>query len=285
MATVIPRYFRENNQLKELNFQKAFGVEFRLNTDVTRYNLIATSHVLVFVLKGEKNIHHEGGDIIVKSGEFVFIPKGSYILTDVKSYDDEFKRLVLFFEDSFLKEFIEIANYNGKIDNKIGDIVTFSISPLMRKAIDSIKPYLNSHLEYGESLMKMKLHEILFNVLENDRENKFISALNRVLNSSKIDIRHFMDKNYKQPLTVSEFAQLACRSVRQFNRDFQEIYKETPQKWIRNRRLEFAHQLLHNTEQSISDICFDSGFNNYSNFIQLFRQKYSITPKKLRAQN
>lgn len=285
MTTVIPRYFRENNQLKDLSQDKVFGVEFRYNTDVTRYNLIATSHVLVFVLKGEKNIHHEDGDILVKSGSFVFIPKGSYILSDVTSIDDEFKRLVLFFEDIFLKEFFESLEHKKVIKKHKRDIVTFKISPLMSKALESLEPYLNNHLTYGESMMKAKLYEILLHVLENDSKGEFLSVLKHVLSSPKIDLRHYMEANFKRPLTVSEFAQLSCRSTRQFNRDFKELYGESPQKWIRNRRLELAYQLLNMSEQSISDICYDSGFRNYSNFIQLFRQKFNITPKKLRAEN
>lgn len=133
--------------------------------------------------------------------------------------------------------------------------------------------------------MKNKLYEVLLNILENDNKGEFISVLRKVLASSRIDLKCFMDANFTEPLSVAEFAKLSCRSERQFNRDFKLLFKESPALWIKNRRLEFAHQQLANTDQSISDICYECGFRNYSNFIQNFRRRYNITPKKLRADN
>lgn len=285
MKTIIPRYFRENNQLKELDSQKAFGVEFRFNNDITNYNIIATSHVLVFVLKGEKRMHMDDGDLVVNSGEWVFIPKGYYVSSELKNCDNEFRRLVLFFEDSFLNEFLETICFSDNVKRTEDVFATSVITPLLNQAIKSLRSYLDGQLQLKESLMKNKLYEILLNVIESDSEKKFISILRKVLASPKIDLKNFMDDHYTLPLSIAEFSKLACRSERQFNRDFKALFNESPNNWIKNRRLEFAHQQLLNTNQTISDICYDCGFRNYSNFIQNFRRKYSITPKKLRAEN
>lgn len=285
MKTIIPRYFQENRQLKELGSQKAFGVEFRFNNDITNYNIIATSHVLVFVLKGEKRMHMDTGDLVVKSGEWVFIPKGCYVSSELKSYDDEFRRLVLFFEDSFLNEFLKTISFSDNVKKRNEIFATSAITPLLNQAIKSLRSYLDGELQLKESLMKNKLYEILLNVIESDSEKKILSLLRKVLASPKIDLKNFMDDNYNLPLSVAEFSKLACRSERQFNRDFKTLFNESPNSWIKNRRLEFSYQQLLNTNKSISDICYDSGFKNYSNFIQNFRRKYDITPKKLRAES
>lgn len=36
------------------------------------------------------------------------------------------------------------------------------------------------------------------------------------------------------------------------------------------------------TELNIKTVCFDSGFNNFSNFNRFFKKYYQITPKKYR---
>lgn len=282
-TAIIPRYFKENEQLKDLASQKAFGVEFRFDSDVKNYNIIATSHVLVFVLKGEKVMHRESEDLIIKAGEWVFIPKGCYVSSELKNKDNECRRLVLFFEDSFLKEFLNSINSYNDFKKNSDDFVTGPIFPLLKNTIDSLRAYINDDLIYKDSLMRNKLYEILFNILEQDSDHQFISILKKVLISPKIDLKNFMSENFTKPLSITEFAELSCRSVRQFNRDFNNLLNESPNRWIKNRRLEYAHQLLNNTNRSISDICYDCGFKNYSNFIQNFRQKYNITPKRLRA--
>ncbi len=286
MINVIPRYFTKNKILKRLSSDNAFGGEFRVDTNVDfcRYSAIATSHALIFILNGEKVIHNNSGDTVVNEGECVFIPKGSYMLSDVRSIDNMFKRLFIFFEDSFLQEFLSSIELSKSVETGEGEVVVFPFSPFIENIIETLPPYLNDDLKYGEKLMKMKLHEILLNMVEQDSSGRFYSSLKQVCSAEPRDLRSFMKENVTRPLTVAEFANLTCRSSRQFSRDFREIFKEIPSKWIRKKRLEYAHNQIHVTGKSLSDICCDAGFQNYSNFIQLFRQQYNITPKQLQKQ-
>ncbi len=49
--------------------------------------------------------------------------------------------------------------------------------------------------------------------------------------------------------------------------------------YVQNMKLAYAVKLL--TEgKSVTEVCFESGFNNYSYFIQLFKRKYGVTPHK-----
>lgn len=287
MATVIPRLFRKSEQLVNLSGERAFGVEFRINNDITRYNVIATSHILVFVLSGEKCIHCEDGDIVVERDSLVFIPKGSYIFSDIKSSDNCFHRLIFFLEDSFLLDFLQsipCSPESPESGEPSDAIVSLPMSDQLCNAVESIQPYLDSSLSYGDSLLKMKLHEILLNILESDSEKRVLSSLVRAVSSPKSDLRNFMETHFADPLTVTEFAQLCCRSPRQFNRDFSTVFHTTPREWLHAKRLELAHSLLCTSDKSVTEICHQSGFQNYSNFIQQFRKRFSITQKKLQMQ-
>jgi AraC-like DNA-binding protein len=284
-TTVIPRYFQDTKKLKCLKPNQAYGVEFRFNLDVTRYNLIATSHAIVFILSGEKTIHWPGGDIELGAGSLVFIPRGSYITSDVRGCNNEFRRLVLFFEDAFLKDFLSLVAAPPSAAPQDCPLVTIPISELLSQAIESLQPYLDDSLSYGEHLMKTKLHEILLNVLENDSCGQLHAALAAAVSAPKAQLRHFMQSNFTRPLSVAEFARLSCRSPRQFGRDFRMVFNQTPAAWILDKRLEFAHHLLCASPLTLTEICYSSGFCSYSHFIQQFRRKYAITPKRLQAQN
>lgn len=283
MVTVVPRYFRENKQLINFEPHRAFGVEFRVNTDICRYALTATSHMVVFILKGEKIIHQEQGDIHLRSGSLVFIPKGTYLFSDIRAEDALFQRLILFLEESFIEEFLYSLNDTDCSTISDDSLCSLPISELLAHSINSIQPYLSKELNYGESLLEMKCRELLLTILESDSENRFLSALKKAVTTQK-DLHRVMTENFFRPLTVSEFAQLASRSSRQFSRDFKNLFGMTPRDWLTKKRLELAHSLIHTTDKSISEICYDSGFRNYSNFIQLFRKQYSITPKQMQKQ-
>jgi len=47
-------------------------------------------------------------------------------------------------------------------------------------------------------------------------------------------------------------------------------------------RLNKAARLLIENELSVSDICYDCGFNNISNFNRIFKKKKTCTPKEFR---
>lgn len=49
--------------------------------------------------------------------------------------------------------------------------------------------------------------------------------------------------------------------------------------YIRNMKFAFAVKLLADGK-SVTEACFDSGFNSYSHFIQMFKRKYGVTPHK-----
>lgn len=62
----------------------------------------------------------------------------------------------------------------------------------------------------------------------------------------------------------------------------QKIFKEVTGislgKYIRQRRLAGAVNLLRNSDQSIFDIALDFGFGSQSHFTYMFRKEYGITP-------
>jgi Transcriptional regulator containing an amidase domain and an AraC-type DNA-binding HTH domain len=55
-------------------------------------------------------------------------------------------------------------------------------------------------------------------------------------------------------------------------------YQTTPGKWLVRRKLEYAKHLLETTDKNINELTFESGFENPSHFIRIFRQSFRITP-------
>ena len=99
---------------------------------------------------------------------------------------------------------------------------------------------------------------------------------------SKINIEAVMLSNFQYNLNISEFAILSGRSLSTFKRDFQSHFSTTPSLWLKNKRLEYAKELLLENKLNVNEICYEIGFINSSHFIKAFKKKYLLPPNKFK---
>lgn len=102
--------------------------------------------------------------------------------------------------------------------------------------------------------------------------------------SRKIDLQSFMEKNFKKDYSMTEFARATGRSLSTFKRDFKSFSDLSPERWLTNRRLHAAFDLLRKGRR-VSDVCFDVGFKNVSHFSAIFKKKFGQTPGQTRKSN
>lgn len=101
--------------------------------------------------------------------------------------------------------------------------------------------------------------------------------------AQKIDLKDFMEKNFRCDMSMSEFARASGRSLSTFKRDFKKISDMSPERWLTDRRLRAAIELLKRGRR-VSDACFDVGFKNVSHFSATFKKKFGMTPGEVRKQ-
>ena len=97
----------------------------------------------------------------------------------------------------------------------------------------------------------------------------------------KIDLRDFMERNFRSDMSMTEFARASGRSLSTFKRDFKKMSELSPERWLTDRRLRAALDLLKRGRR-VSDACFDVGFKNVSHFSAIFKKKFGITPGEVR---
>lgn len=95
--------------------------------------------------------------------------------------------------------------------------------------------------------------------------------------------RDFLYASYAEPLTVQDAAKVACLSPFHFHRMFKLAFRMTPMSYLQQRRLDVARQLLARTEQAITSICTEVGFESLGSFSWLFRRKTGLSPRQFRA--
>ena len=56
------------------------------------------------------------------------------------------------------------------------------------------------------------------------------------------------------------------------------------QKYIQELRLDFAMNLLKLSKLSVTEACFESGFNTLPHFSQTFKKKFGMSPETIKQQ-
>jgi AraC-like DNA-binding protein len=93
----------------------------------------------------------------------------------------------------------------------------------------------------------------------------------------------FIGKNLSQELRETELAELAGQSVSAFSRYFRRHTGVPFVQYVNRLRINLARQLLLSGELSITDICYQVGFNNLSNFNRQFLQLKQMSPSRWKA--
>ena len=93
-----------------------------------------------------------------------------------------------------------------------------------------------------------------------------------------------MNEGFSEPLSLDDLAQTAAMSRSAFCRYFQRRTGSTPIAHLVTIRLSHACSLLRDTDQSVTEICYASGFENLSNFNRQFKQRKGTTPSAYRRQ-
>lgn len=104
------------------------------------------------------------------------------------------------------------------------------------------------------------------------------------LHSGVHRVQNWLAEHAVESISLTELAQIASMSPRNFSRAFKEATGLTPVQYQQRLRLEVAANLLENSELSIEDIASHSGFDDARHFRRLWQRYFGTTPSVTRKQ-
>ena len=103
--------------------------------------------------------------------------------------------------------------------------------------------------------------------------------------TNKIDkIYKYVNKNFQNHITLDQIAEEVSLTVPAFCRYFKKITGKTFTQFVNEYRVFYATKLLTESQSSITDICFECGFNNFSHFNKLFKEFTGKSASKYRSE-
>lgn len=91
------------------------------------------------------------------------------------------------------------------------------------------------------------------------------------------DALAFMDAHLVEDFNVKTLSAACNVSVNTLERHFKETFGVAPSAMLRKKRLISSMEFLRNGE-TVTNAAIKSGFSDYSNYIQLFRKQFGLTP-------
>ena len=98
-----------------------------------------------------------------------------------------------------------------------------------------------------------------------------------------LKVKNYINENYMYDIKLKDLATIANMSDCAFSRFFKIHTGRTLSDYIIDIRLGYATRMLIDTTQSISEISFQCGYNNISNFNRIFKRKRGCSPSEYRS--
>lgn len=244
-------------------------------------------NAIYFTLSGEKAMHIGDVSWHLTNEDSLMVCRGAYTQEMFKNLDWEV--LAFHFNDDFLREIYHEFRLNFELESDLHipkhSILKIKINPIIKTSFYTLLSFFNSDKKDLEYLLKLKIKELIINILAETANKNVRAYFNSVSDSHKRPIWQIMESNFMYNLSIEEFSRLSQRSISSFKKDFKTHYNISPGKWLLDKRLEFAKTNLVSSNRPINEIAYMSGFENTTHFSRVFRNKYGKSPSEIRKDN
>lgn len=251
---------------------------------------VLNKNAISLVISGEKTMHFADKTVYIKSDEFHFLSSGNCVASMDPSGKEPFRTILLFFDNKILSDFfIKYNHLTNSLQNtkkKFGQhYVAFKKDRFVSNYITSVDLLLQSRGKLSGAMKLLKFEELLLHLLEAYPDKLLSFQTSRNVNTDDFEIRKAVEANVTNQLNLEELAFLCHTSLSTFKRRFLQLYGMPPNKWILQKRMEAAKNLLINHKEKPSEIYYKLGFENHSSFTQSFKKSFGITPKEFQQLN
>lgn len=251
---------------------------------------ILHKNAISLVISGEKTMFFAEKTVQINDGEFHFLSAGNCLASVMLSEKQLFRSILVFFDDKVLADFFikyaeRIKAMKEKYPVANEPYVAFKKDSFVLNFISSLQLLLQSPGSISPEMKLLKFEELLLHLLEKypARILSFQTAANR--ERGDIEIRRTVETNITNNVTLEELAFLCNMSLSTFKRRFIKIYGSPPNKWIWQKRMEIARDLLLHHQERPAEVYHKVGYENHSSFTQSFRKAFGVTPKEFQQQS
>lgn len=224
---------------------------------------------LTYVLKGSITHYNQIEEFTAKAGDLFFTSR--YADYSTKRASDPlsgyFECIVMKFDADFATE----LEYSGTKPE-----LNFMIEP--EDIMDSMMSFYKAFQQPTEP----KSHEFL-NKRQELQEiilKKAPTQLASLISHRTDPFLRYLNDQITKNTTLKEIASELGMSLSTFQRHFKKYFQTSPHQWIRNQRLNYMRIQMQLTQEKISNLYLDLGYEDLAHASKAFKKKYGFTPSE-----
>ena len=263
------KYFHENRKYND-NLKISCGISKNLEFQAHYHNDIE----IFCVIKGKTNIGINAEIIELSVGDTAFISGG-----DIHYYQKPLEN----YESIMLIISRELVD--AEIRNELSSvIIDKSRSADIRHLMEAVLKEKNEKKDRYDLICKNYIGLIVLNILRGKDDFQNIGKLAGHGSTMKKfqDMLEFIDNNYENPLKLSDAAELMHYSTWYFSKFFKKLTGTSFIKYINQKKVTKAKQLIKENELNFTNISSLCGFENIRTFNREFKLVTGKTPKEYR---
>jgi len=243
---------------------------------------------LIYSRNGSSEMYGSHSIAKLDSDDSVLMKCGNFINDwKVTENADIYEAVAIHFYPDVLQEVFE-NNIPDYLKHPIGDGTSvfqkIEKNSILKSYIEGLMVYFNNPSLFNTDVAKLKLKELI-SLLYSLNSHGIREILSDLFNPYQINFKKVISNNLFNNLSLTDLATLLHLSESTFKRKFKEIYDVSPGQYIQQKRLEKAAQLLTTSTKRITEICYECGFSDPSNFSKAFSKHYQKTPSEYQSGN
>ena len=271
------------------NYTSNFYVyDFKMTEDAVNSKVNLTLNMFSFLQTGEKKVRFEDTFVEVNNKQSVLIKSGNCLMTELLNNDEIYFCKLFFFSNEQITYFFEkhaylISEFSSTKNEK--PFFVIENDEFIQSFVQSISSILQLATPTSTPLLAIKFEEIML-YLSLKYGRSFVQYIQAVaLPEKHSSFRKIIDSIVYSNLGLNEIAFLANMSLSTFKRHFEKEYQMQPGKWLQQKRLQKAKQLIEKENLQPTEIFADFGYRSLSNFSAAYKNEFGYSPKNSKPKN
>ena len=277
-------------EITPLSEKDCFHIVERHKTEFT-YPLHQHKEYELNFIENGRGVRRIVGDSVEEIGDFELVlvggeslehvwEQGSCTSKDIREITIQFSADIFGGELLSRNQFATIKRMLRRADHGLA----FPVSAIMKvySSLDTIAKETSRFVQF------LKFLYVLYELSVADEARVLASSsfahTSRSTESRRVQkVKQYINDNYSKTLKLADLAGIVGMTPVAFSRFFRQRTGRTLSDYIVDIRLGYAARMLVDSSKNISEICYECGFNNLSNFNRTFKAKRGFTPRDFRA--
>jgi len=240
---------------------------------------------LFLILKGSALHNINGEQRIITTGDLIFIrPADSH---NYEKKDDENCELInIAFPESTINKLFDYLGEGFQPERLLNSRYPPEINlpeletEILKSRFEALNTIARKNKVQIRTQLRILLAEIFTRYFSPDKE-EHEGNLPSWLKSLVLE----MQKKENFVVGFPKMVELAGKSPAYLSRSFKIYLGETPTNFLNSIRLNYAANVISNSDEDITVIAYNTGFDSLSHFYHLFRKQFKLTPKQFRQKH